>query len=196
MIAIRKNIWFWTFLSSVCVPITVLAKAENRKKNNAEYIKIAIGQCAQIKNNKKRLNCFDNLSGKVQILETENTKTDHQSIQKIEQDYLSSEQSVILREKSRNSIQDETFGLPYYKRYKTEEKPNQHVLEIKNIQRNFYGKLIIITQIGQVWKQIDTKRVPVSKTENKQVLIIRKNRLGGFTAHINKSRSFQIQREK
>ncbi|NBC19627.1 MAG: hypothetical protein GVY06_01045 [Alphaproteobacteria bacterium] len=136
--------------------------------------------CADIDADRERLACYDEAVGRLE----------------------QAEKSGEIRAVSRREVEEDrrrNFGLslPGFSMLGFGQEDDDRVdtvnAGVTNISEGPFGKLTIRLDNGQVWEQIDSRRVHVSsRTEN--IAEIKRAALGSFKMKIGNSRSFRARR--
>lgn len=156
------------------------AIAEDRVSTEAIYA------CAEIAEDAERLACFDNTVAQFRAAE------DAGEVATISKEELS-------------ELNRESFGLSLPSLPKTllpkfgssdDTKLDTISEPVKSTSRLSSGKLRITLENGQVWDQIDTKDIYVSRKRGVESAEIKRASLGSFKMKLDGGRSFRVTRAK
>lgn len=151
-------------------------------------------QCSEIEDDSARLTCYDTAVGRTREAEQ------------------SGEFKTITR-KEAEDVQKDAFGfsMPSLPKFslpsfgsdkddsikKDESGQIEEVsLPIKSISEGGYGKLLIVFENGQVWRQSDSTPVKVSRKRPPTSAIIKRAALGSYLIKLDTGERFKARREE
>ncbi|MEL7041663.1 MAG: hypothetical protein AAGL90_09070 [Pseudomonadota bacterium] len=179
---IRRSLTPSAFVAAFAMSAATTAQAEAIDPISTE----AIYACAEITDNAARLACYDDTVGRFQTAEE------------------AGEVATITKSEMAE-IQEDSFGfsLPSLPRIVMpkfgggeDTAPDRVEFAVSNISRLRSDKVRITLENGQVWDQIDTKRVRYSKKVGVESAEIRKASLGSFKMKLDGGTAFRVTRVK
>ncbi len=128
--------------------------------------------CAGVKNSLDRLMCYDKVSKRL----NGDSKVDYPAPSAAPQAQVSTRtpQPVVAGSPQLQQAQPEQFGLEYKATFDT---PDEMRVDIASSKKDVYGKMTITTADGQVWKQMDSRKL---KIDTNQSYLITKGAMGAF----------------
>jgi len=140
--------------------------------------------CAELKNDVKRLACYDKLVRKKHHLkEAKDEISAVRTVPEVAPKVTAAKASVAEKE----------FGIEH-KISRTEDAPDSMTATVTSVKKNAYGKLRITLDNGQKWIQSDSGKLKLKKGE--QVVITRAS-LGSFKLNrVGKKKAIKVKRQK
>ena len=142
--------------------------------------------CAEIQNDDERLSCYDNAVGRLKIAEEKG------------------EIATVTREEV-EQVKKDSFGfsipsLPKLALPKLGGGDDREIKELElavaSARLNPYKKAVVTLENGQVWEQIDSTSIFISKKKPPQMAKIKSAAVGSFKMKLDNGRTFRAKRVK
>lgn len=120
--------------------------------------------CAKIKDDLKRLYCYDNIANTSLVIEKH-----IESIYKVPQNAIKEPATAQETKFITNNPTENNFGLHHLKKLNKIENVEQIVLTIANLKKDVYQKWILTFDNGQIWKQKDSTSLLLTAGDSVQL---------------------------
>lgn len=157
--------------------------------------------CADLANDDERLRCFDTTVSKLRAAEASGDirTIDTASIQQIERDAfgfsLPNLRTTLFGRTKNDSAGSDDGASTKADAMPIPEEIDEVVLAVSRASKNkVSGRLTFVLENGQVWEQVDSRKLPDGKVKSAKSVTIRRASLGSFLMTIDGSVAIRVKR--
>ena len=147
-----------------------------------------ISNCAEIRDNEKRLSCFDSYF-------SDTKSNDENTISEIKEPLVSKDISNEEDVSSKLSLRERLFGLPEKKEEKQDSEEFKIISNIESVSQRLNYKLLIILTNGQHWETVE--KIRDIRLRDNQEVEISEGFLSGYTLRVKEKKiKLRVRRTK